>query len=249
MQILAFDTATKRLTAALVENGDILARFDETIGRGHAENLLPVISGLLRQEKMSVDDLDLVAVSVGPGSYTGIRIAIATAKGLVFGRNLPVVGVSTLEALAFPLIKDKAQEEVIVPALDARGGRIFTAAFDRSGRLNDDVQVEAKTFAGTLSPERKTILLGDGAAVLSPYLSFPHDVYSEAVVEAPFVAKLALIRKKNGAPTAQDQLKAFYAAPTQAERLRQEKIQASKSLPDGTSDDISKKGSVETFDL
>src|SRR4051812_18694458 len=122
MLVLAIDTAGPDCAVALArfdaDRIEILARGAESIGRGHAERLLPIIESVLSQAGCSFHDLDRVAVTVGPGSFTGVRVGIAAARGLALALNIPAVGVGTLDALALPILHAESIGTVVA-VLDA----------------------------------------------------------------------------------------------------------------------------------
>ena len=126
MKILALDTSTEFCSIALWNDGAIDAR-DAHAGQRHSELLLPMLDELLRRHNLAVHDLDGIAFGEGPGSFTGLRIGCGVTQGLAFGAGLPVVGVSTLLALA-----EAARPERAVCCLDARMGEIYHAAYLRS---------------------------------------------------------------------------------------------------------------------
>jgi tRNA threonylcarbamoyladenosine biosynthesis protein TsaB len=140
MLILAFDTATDVATSALVDDGEVLG---ERVSR--AVTLLEDVDALLRQAGARTGDLDALAVGIGPGSFTGVRIGLATARGLAFGLDLPVAGVSTLAALA-------AGAPGATPVIDARRREVFV--------LRDEPQVMLPT---ELEPAAGDVLVGSGA--------------------------------------------------------------------------------------
>ena len=131
MKLLALDTSTEYCSVALWRDGDVDER-DAHAGQRHSELLLPMVDGLLSRHGLGVGDLDGIAYGQGPGSFTGLRIACGVTQGLAFGAGLPVVGVSTLLALAQAAGAGRA-----VCCLDARMGGIYHAAYDdTAGRWN-----------------------------------------------------------------------------------------------------------------
>lgn len=128
MKILAFDTSTTLCSAALYDGGQTHTKEIEA-GRKHSELLLPMINDILAESETSLTQLDGIAFGAGPGSFTGLRIACGVAQGLAFATDLPVIGISTLEAVA-----KKANAQKTIVALDARMGEIYHAAYIR---LND----------------------------------------------------------------------------------------------------------------
>lgn len=126
MNLLAFDTASEYCSAALWQDGSVSER-GELAGNRHSEWLLPMIQSLLAEAGLKLTDLDGIAFGAGPGSFTGLRIACGVAQGLALGADLPVVGVGTLEALAFA-----AGNMPVIATLDARMGEIYAAAYRTS---------------------------------------------------------------------------------------------------------------------
>ena len=132
--ILAIDTAFERCAAAVYDaDGDVLlAAAEPEIGKGHAEQLMAVIAGVLDAANVTYADLVRIGVTVGPGSFTGIRVGVAAARGLALALGVPAVGIDTLSALAAPAI---GQDQAILAALDARRGEIYAALYDPDGAV------------------------------------------------------------------------------------------------------------------
>jgi len=126
VRVLAIDTSTEALSVALRTDQGTSERGLET-ARGHAEQILSLIDAVLGEAGVRLPQLDGIAAGVGPGSFTGVRISVAVAQGLSFGAGLPVVPVTSLEALAFPAIEDGAER--VIACLDARMGEIYWGCF------------------------------------------------------------------------------------------------------------------------
>lgn len=124
MKVLAIDTATEACSVALLDGNDVTMRFIE-VGRGHADEVLGMVDAVLRESGVGLRELDGIAASIGPGSFTGVRICVSVAQGLAFGAGLPVVGVTTLEALAAQA--RRAGGEAVLACLDARMGEVYWA--------------------------------------------------------------------------------------------------------------------------
>jgi len=126
MKVLAVDTATRRCSAAVVENGGLLAEFTLNHGHTHTTRLMPVIGTVLDQAGLSIRELEGLAVTIGPGSFTGLRIGLSTVKGLGFAAGLPVAGISTLDCLAsqFAFVST-----LICPMIDARKDEVYAALY------------------------------------------------------------------------------------------------------------------------
>src|ERR1700730_2993735 len=135
MRILAIDTALPAISACVLDEGAESPESIETIAmeRGHAEALLPLIDRVMAEAEGGFASLGRVAVTVGPGSFTGMRVGIAAARAIGLACKIPVVGVSTLAALAAPLILEQKTGLAAV-AIDARRGKVFFAAFGPDGR-------------------------------------------------------------------------------------------------------------------
>jgi tRNA threonylcarbamoyladenosine biosynthesis protein TsaB len=126
MPVLALDTATEACSVALLTDQGSFSRFAE-VGRGHAEEILRMVNDVLAEGQVSLAMLDGIAAGVGPGAFTGVRIGVSVAQGLAFGAGLPVVPVTTLEALALEAIDGGAQR--VLACLDARMGEVYWGCF------------------------------------------------------------------------------------------------------------------------
>ena len=123
MRILALETSAKSVSVAVTENGTLLAQAYQDRGLTHSVTLMPLLDGMLKTAGLTLDDMDIIAVAQGPGSFTGIRIGVSAAKGLAWAKALPCCGVSTLEAMAYGVTDF---EGVVVGAMDARCSRCTT---------------------------------------------------------------------------------------------------------------------------
>lgn len=156
MKILAFDTSNQPLSVAVVEDEDILTEQIINVKRNHSVQLMPAIDEALKQVKLTLDDIDRIAVAAGPGSYTGLRIAITVAKSLAWTKDIELVGISSLKVLAGN--SDSNTMEMIVPIFDARRQNIYTGLYRRNaeGELveaMEEVHVAAEQWAETLSKQ------------------------------------------------------------------------------------------------
>jgi len=127
MRLIAFDTATEWCSAALWQDGELISR-EEKAGQRHSELLMPMVFSLLAEAQLTLNTLDGLAYGMGPGSFTGLRIACGVAQGIGMGADLPVVGISTLEALA-ESARDQLGCEQIVACLDARMNEVYAGLF------------------------------------------------------------------------------------------------------------------------
>lgn len=155
MRILAFDTSNQPLSVAVVEGDRILAEQLINVKRNHSVQLMPIIDEVLKQAKLSLDDIDRIAVAQGPGSYTGLRIAVTIAKSLAWTKGIDLVGVSSLKVVAGNRL-DEHTGELILPIFDARRQNIYTGLYTRGedGELlevMEEVHVAAEQWAEMLA--------------------------------------------------------------------------------------------------
>lgn len=171
--ILAIDTATDVASVALFSGGRLVIHTELHIAQSHARLLMPVIEGLFGLAGIRPADLSAVAVGSGPGSYTGLRVGVSTAKGICMARGIPLLAFGSIEALAWGLLPlARRLGAWICPLLDARRMEVYCAPFDAEGRQQAPtaaVVVEAGVFDEWLNP-RKVFFCGDGAAKCSDLL-------------------------------------------------------------------------------
>lgn len=161
--ILNIETATKNCSVSLAKNGAIIAWREVNTGSySHAEQLHVFIAEIMEESRLDFDNLNAIAVSKGPGSYTGLRIGVSTAKGLAFAQNIPLISVSTLRTLALQVTDDY---DFIVPMLDARRMEVFAQVFDNDKQAISKTTatiIDENSFSDYLS-KGKVLFLGDGA--------------------------------------------------------------------------------------
>ena len=165
MKILAFETSAKAASVALTDGGKLLAESYQNTGMTHSQTLMVMAQDLLKTCGLSPKDVDAVAVAAGPGSFTGVRIGVAAAKGYAWGGELPCYGVSTLEAMARSL---GVWQGYIVPAMDARRSQVYTAIFHAEKgvltRVEEDMAISLQELGEKIKNYEESIfLVGDGA--------------------------------------------------------------------------------------
>jgi len=146
-KILALDTATDACSVALNINGVITEEFT-VVAREHTQRLLPMVHSVLSQQNCSLQDLDAIAFTRGPGSFTGVRICLGIVQGLAFGANLPVIPISTLAVMAEGVrrLESQAQNRRLLLALDARMGEVYWCAFDAQGRAGEECVISPEAL-------------------------------------------------------------------------------------------------------
>ena len=242
MKILAIDTTAVTAAAALVEDGQILGTYQQNGTLTHSETMLNMVENLLANAHVTAADLDLLAVSAGPGSFTGVRIGVSIIKGLAFAKNIPCVPVSTLDALSEnlrPMAESLGHDFYVCPVMDARRSQVYCALFlyetDADGntvktRVWEDDMLSAAELSDRLAElELPVLFVGEGCRVTQKEISLAH------CKEVP-----ELLRFQNGVSVAaaaravydaaEDKsvftdlaLKPTYLRPSQAERERAEK--------------------------
>ena len=164
MNILAVETAGKTAAVAVLRDDVLLYEAQCNNGLTHSETLLPMIDTALKAAGLTVDDLDVLGVTNGPGSFTGLRIGLAVVKGLALPRQIPCAGVSTMAALAYGL----AGEGTVIGAQDARRGQVYWGAFDLAAhdRLTPDTAAPVTTLENFVQTCKKPLFfVGDGATL------------------------------------------------------------------------------------
>jgi len=172
--LLQIETATTACSVALVQHGNVLAVKELNQRNVHAEVITVFIEEIFAAAGKTYADLDAVAVSSGPGSYTGLRIGASTAKGLCYGLDKPLVAVETLQAMADGMVAQIAESDMLLcPMIDARRMEVYTALFDNKGirvRPTSAEIIDEHSFADLLLDE-KILFFGDGAAKCQEILS------------------------------------------------------------------------------
>ena len=231
MRILALETSAKAVSAAVTEDGKVLCSGYQDTGLTHSRTLMPIVEAMLKNTGLTVQDCDAVAVAAGPGSFTGIRIGVAAAKGLAVAAEKPVAAVSTLEAMAWHGLSAGGY---ICPVMDARRSQVYNALFKIEGgrpvRLCADRAVALPLLAGELEKLNAPVfLVGDGAKLTASFLEeqgLPYVLAPENLRwQSAWGVAMAAMDKKPGDA---HQLLPVYLRLSQAERERQERMAAAE---------------------
>ena len=233
MKILALETSATAASVAVCEDEALLAQSFQYSGLTHSRTLVPMVEAILCNSGLSIEDMDVIAVAAGPGSFTGLRIGVATAKGLAWAAGKPCAAVSTLEAMAWQMAH---MDGICVPVMDARRHQYYNALF-RCGngvpeRLTPDRAIDTKELLEELKAlaDRK-LLVGDGAKLCYADC-MENDV--DAILPPPHlllqtawgVARGALELARQGRLISGGELVPQYHRLSQAERERMEKERA-----------------------
>jgi tRNA threonylcarbamoyladenosine biosynthesis protein TsaB len=201
MKILAVDTATKSCSVAVIDDDSLLAESTTINDRTHSRQLLNIIDIVLGKAGLKISQIDGFAVSIGPGSFTGLRLGIVSVKGLAFSLNKPVVGVSSLETLAFQC---KQNPSLICPVLDARKQEVYFCRYRfKKGKLEPEIPERVASPAEAARGIREPcVLIGNGAQLYQELLTTELGALahfadeSRHTIQASAVARLSLPRFK-----------------------------------------------------
>ena len=230
MKILALESSAVAASVALCEDETLIAQAFQNTGLTHSQTLLPLTEDLLKNCGLTMADVDLIAVAEGPGSFTGLRIGVAAAKGLAWGGELPCAGCSTLESMAWNLAGFEGE---VCVAMDARRKQVYNARFRVDGqqphRLTPDRAISLEDLIAELQgTDAAQIIVGDGAQLC-------YDALTAAGIPAKLappnlrmqsawgVARLALEKARNGQTITANELAPVYHRLSQAERERLER--------------------------
>ncbi|MGN1063084.1 MAG: tRNA (adenosine(37)-N6)-threonylcarbamoyltransferase complex dimerization subunit type 1 TsaB [Alphaproteobacteria bacterium] len=189
MLILALDTSSATISVAVLNEENVLYYTQQTMERGHGEALIPLIDATLKRARAAISDITGIAVAVGPGSFTGVRVGLSTARGIGLALNIPVYGVTNFEAVAYGVLKP------ITVVLDTKRGDYFTQLFDANGHPSANPIIQS---AEQLKHELPFTAIGDGALKLQAEIGC--DVTEKISPTAVSVGKIALTRLAHPLP-------------------------------------------------
>lgn len=223
MKILGIDTSTKIATIAVIDEEKVLGEYTLNQEMSHSENLIPMIKELLNNLYIKIEDIDLYGVAIGPGSFTGLRIGVAAVKSLAHLFNKPIVGVSTLQGMAYNLPHNK----VVIPMIDARRDRVYTGVYSwENGILKtikaDDV-LEMEVLLDELKDYDTIAVNGDGSILYKDRLinnlkDIKFSTKGQNICKATSICELALLKYNNGEVDDFYTLAPEYLRETQAQR-------------------------------
>lgn len=233
MLIAALDSTAVTASAAVVEINDgrvgTFSLFTVKNKLTHSEILLPLLENALEQYGAKVTDVDLFAVSAGPGSFTGVRIGAATVKGLAFAQGKPCVGVSPLEAMARTVGRG-----FVCPVMDARRDQFYTALFKDGKRITEDAALSVDEIKRTIADLPEVVICGDGRDKFLSLCGEMNNLFpaSDAMTDqnALSVALCGFDMHKNGLAVSPEGLQPIYLRMPQAERERLEREQSKKNV-------------------
>lgn len=242
MKILAIDTSALPCSVAILEDDDLRASYTVDLKRTHSETLLPMIDSLFETTGIMKKEIDLIACASGPGSFTGLRIGAATAKGIGLALDKPIIPVPTLLSLSYNCCVSQMD---IVPVMDARRGQVYTGIYryERGSAALPDIIMEqcaipVEKLIETINENGRSVLfLGDGVPVfkerieglIKPEHSFAPVFISRQRASA--LAEVSLLLYTEGRAVSADDFRLDYLRLSQAERERLERERQSASAP------------------
>ncbi len=193
VSVLAFDTAGNGCSAAVLREGRVAARRFAAMARGQAEQLLPMIEAVLSEAAVPIAALDLIAVAVGPGAFTGLRIGIAAARGLALASGVPALGITSFAAVAAQVSPEARAGRTLVVALDSRRVELYLQAFGADGGPLGGGALVAPADLARWVPDGPLLLAGDAAPALAAALAprQPDLAPGPGIADAADVARLA----------------------------------------------------------
>ena len=195
-RIIHIETATTTCSVAAGENGVLVAVRSVHDGYKHAENLLRLVEEVMQEAGWKNDELSAIAVSAGPGSYTGLRIGVSTSKGLCYALDIPLIAVSTLYSLASGFRRQFSDSDVLLcPMLDARRMEVYTALFSKNlERLKPDAPLIVEGLESVPEIlEQPIVFFGDGAEKCSEVLKHPHSTFINSIqISAEYMVQSAI---------------------------------------------------------
>jgi tRNA threonylcarbamoyladenosine biosynthesis protein TsaB len=204
--ILNIETSTALCSVALAHNGKVISQREIIEDKSHAARLTVFIKEVLQESSKEITDLDAIAIGKGPGSYTGLRIGVSTAKGLAYGANLPLIAISTLKIM-FTKITSNLQlfiqdanisnDTLFCPMIDARRMEVFTCLFNIKGELIEPISakiITKESYHRYLS-KQKVVFMGSGMKKCRELLSYPNAIFADEV--HPSATSLALLAEED----------------------------------------------------
>ena len=191
--ILNIETSTKACSVAIHNDGKLLnCKESVTEEFSHSEKLLLFISDVMNESRISFSQLNAVAVSMGPGSYTGLRIGVSTAKGLCYALDIPLISVSTLQAMAYGMLS-VSKADLFCPMIDARRMEVYSAFFDSDNIMVREVQADiVDGFSYDVELRKKVIFFGDGSDKLKDVIKHKNAIFqSDFYPSAEFIGVLS----------------------------------------------------------
>ncbi|CAH2211926.1 tRNA (adenosine(37)-N6)-threonylcarbamoyltransferase complex dimerization subunit type 1 TsaB [Tepidibacter aestuarii] len=234
MKVLGIDTSSKAASVAIMEDDKLISEYTINNNKTHSQKLMPIIENMFKLNEISADNIDLVSVCIGPGSFTGLRIGVATAKAIAHVRDIPVVVVNSLEALAFNM---SMTNKTVCPMIDAQKKQVYTCKYswDKDSLLKvEDIDVKkiedlVEEFKSSLE---EFVLVGEGADLHKEVFENIDNVYiapnSHRSSRASSICEIGIEKFKKGDTKTHYEVVPYYIRKSQAEVQYEEKMKRLK---------------------
>lgn len=224
MKILAVDTSSEICSVAILENDNVIVENSLNDGKTHSENLMTIMENTLEENKIKLSDIDLIACSVGPGSFTGIRIGVSSIKAIAEVLDVPVAAVTSLEALAKNV---EAKDVTIVSLIDAKNDQVYAGIFDdKYNKKEEYIADSIYTVIERVKEYDNIVFVGNAAIKYKELLdsNFENVVVADNNLQsASSVGKIGYKKHKEKDLTSADTIMPMYLRKSQAERMKKEK--------------------------
>ena len=221
MKLLCIDTSSDVCSVAILEDGKLIKELNKTDSKTHSENLMPLIDSLFKETNLKLSDMNAIACSIGPGSFTGIRIGIASAKAMAEVMQIPVIGVTSLETLAYL----SETQDTIVSLIDAKNNQVYCGIFDNNFKSKEEyLATDITEVIAHLKKYSRISFVGNGFIVHKELLKseLPNVTFSGKNTQSAFaLGKCAFEKWENGETLTADTILPLYLRPSQAERMKQ----------------------------
>ncbi|MDQ2086215.1 tRNA (adenosine(37)-N6)-threonylcarbamoyltransferase complex dimerization subunit type 1 TsaB [Herbivorax sp. ANBcel31] len=232
MKILAVDTSTLVAAVSVMEDERLLGEYIVNHKKTHSQRLMPMIKGLLDELELKPTDIDIFAASTGPGSFTGLRIGVTTIKTMAYAVSKSLVGVPTLDSLAYNILM---RSFIICPIMDARNNQVYTALYewndDRQERISDYLALPVDELADIIEKkDKKVVFVGDGVDIHKDFFkkrlkdNCEFALGNMRLQRASAVAGIAYLKAKEGNIESSFEMVPFYLRKSQAERMYEKKL-------------------------
>lgn len=220
MKILSIDTSSSNCATALLEDDRVIDENSLNNGKTHSENLMPLIEELLKRNNTKLEDIGLISVSIGPGSFTGIRIGIASIKPIAEVYNIPVAGVTSLETLA----RIDETNRTKITLVDCKNNQVYFGAFDKDYNLIENYMADdVKNIIEIINKYENSVLIGDGANLHKELLKNNIkgiEILENSLQTAENTGKIGYKKFLNNDLENADTISPLYLRKSQAERLK-----------------------------
>ena len=219
MKILSIDTSSDVCSVAILEDNNLIKEINKTDSKTHSENLMPLIDSLFKETNLTLSDIQVIACSIGPGSFTGIRIGIATAKAMAEVMQIPVIGITSLETLAYL----ESTKNNIATLIDAKNNQVYCGLFNSNYELLQDyIADDIMEVIAKIKVHLPLTFVGNGAIVHKELLEKLGTLSTNTMQSAYALGKCAYSKYQKGDILTADTLLPLYLRKSQAERMKQD---------------------------